>query len=186
MNAAARGKAARLARRATADYTHRMTLFPAEPHGGRTEIGTIRRVLVALVILGAMGLIAELLLLEHYETAWQYAPIALLVFAMVTGTVAALRPSHTVLRIFQSVMVLCVASGLVGVFLHYQGNVEWEIERNAAMRGWELFREAMMGATPALAPGAMAQLGLVGLAFAWRHPVLRPSRFSLRREMQDS
>ena len=40
------------------------------------------------------------------------------------------------------------------------------------MRGLELVWEALKGATPALAPGAMAQLGLVGLAFAYRHPLL--------------
>jgi len=30
-----------------------------------------------------------------------------------------------------------------------------------------LFREAMMGATPALAPGAMIQIGLIGLLYAF-------------------
>ena len=133
----------------------------------------MRRVLVALVIVGAAGLTAELLLLEHFESAWQYSPLALLVLAMASGTWVALRPSHTAVRIFQAVMVLCVASGFVGVFLHYQGNVEFELEREQALRGFALFKEAMMGATPALAPGAMVQLGLLGLAFAWRHPATR-------------
>jgi hypothetical protein len=39
--------------------------------------------------------------------------------------------------------------------------------------GWPLFWEAIRGATPALAPGAMVQLGLIGLAFTIRHPALR-------------
>jgi hypothetical protein len=42
------------------------------------------------------------------------------------------------------------------------------------LAGWELFKEAMTGATPALAPGAMVQLGLIGLAWSYRHPALVP------------
>jgi hypothetical protein len=38
--------------------------------------------------------------------------------------------------------------------------------------GFELFREAMMGATPALAPGSMIQIALIGLAYSYRHPRL--------------
>jgi hypothetical protein len=70
-------------------------------------------------------------------------------------------------------MLLCVAAGLVGVFLHYRGNVEFELEREPLLRGLALFREAVRGATPALAPGAMAQLGLLGLVYSYRHPALR-------------
>lgn len=150
-----------------------MTSAPTEPHGGRTELGVLRRALAVIVVVGAAGLTAELLLLEHFESAWQYTPLALLVLAMATGTLALLRPTHATLRTFQAVMSLCIASGFVGVWLHYQGNVEWELERDATMRGFTLFKEAIMGATPALAPGAMVQLGLVGLAFAWRHPAAR-------------
>jgi len=40
------------------------------------------------------------------------------------------------------------------------------------MEGFELFKESMMGATPALAPGMMAHLGLLGLALTYRHPLL--------------
>jgi hypothetical protein len=154
-----------------------MTTLPAEPHDGPTELGTLRRALAAIVVVGSAGLTAELLLLEHFESAWQYSPLALLSLAMATGTIALLRPGHAVIRTFQAVMVLCIASGIVGIWLHYQGNVEWELERNPAMRGFTLFKEAIMGATPFLSPGAMIQLGLVGLAFAWRHPAVRPTRF---------
>jgi hypothetical protein len=44
---------------------------------------------------------------------------------------------------------------------------------NTALHGFELFRDAMMGATPALAPGSMTQLGLLGLIYAYRHPRLQ-------------
>jgi hypothetical protein len=69
-------------------------------------------------------------------------------------------------------MALCVVAGAVGVWLHYRGNVEWELERDASLGGVRLFWEAIRGATPALAPGALSQLGLLGLAYAHRHPAL--------------
>ena len=82
------------------------------------------------------------------------------------------RPSPSTVRFFQAVMVLCVVAGVVGVFLHYRGNVEFELEREP-LHGLRLFWEAIRGATPALAPGAMAQLGLLGLVYSYRHPALR-------------
>jgi hypothetical protein len=65
-----------------------------------------------------------------------------------------------------------VVAGAVGVYLHLDGNYEWALERNSSMRGGELAWEILSGATPALAPGALAQLGLLGLAFTFRHPAL--------------
>jgi hypothetical protein len=61
-------------------------------------------------------------------------------------------------------MALFVANGLLGVGLHYRGNHEFELEMYPTMVGMELVRETLTGATPVLAPGSMALLGLVGLA----------------------
>ncbi len=44
---------------------------------------------------------------------------------------------------------------------------------DATMRGFALLWAALHGATPALAPGALAHLGLIGLATTYRHPALR-------------
>ncbi len=66
-----------------------------------------------------------------------------------------------------------LAAGAVGIWLHYAGNVEFEREMEPTMRGLHLFWQAMKGATPALAPGSLAHLGLFGLACTWRHPALR-------------
>ena len=72
-------------------------------------------------------------------------------------------------------MALCVVTGAVGILLHYRGNVEFELERDGSIRGLRLFWEAIRGATPALAPGALSQLGLLGLAYTYRHPSLSTS-----------
>jgi hypothetical protein len=41
------------------------------------------------------------------------------------------------------------------------------------MEGLKLFKAAITGATPALAPGSLIQMGLLGLAYTFRHPALR-------------
>ena len=134
---------------------------------------TLRRVLLALVLFGALGLGLELLLLEHFESWQQWIPLVLLAAALGSGAVVAWRQSPATVRFFQAMMLLCVVAGLVGVFLHYQGNAEFELERDPLLRGLALFWESSRGATPALAPGALSQLGLLGLVYAFRHPALR-------------
>ena len=147
---------------------------------GGADGGTLRRAIIALVMVGAVGLLAELVLLEHYEDPWQWAPLGLLGVGLPLALLAALRPGASVLRSFRVLMVLYVVAGLVGVVLHLKGNVEFELERNPALRGLPLAWEVLRGATPALAPGALAQLGLLGLLFTFRHPALarRPAAAS--------
>ena len=135
---------------------------------------TIRRMLVVIFLLGAMGTAAELILIEHTEDSWQWAPLILL-GAGVAGLVchAAVKAPSTI-RIFQITMVLYILSGIIGVGLHFQAKVEFKLEVNPALEGMELVLEAMKRATlpPILAPGVMIHLGLVGLAFTFRHPML--------------
>ncbi len=141
-----------------------------------TTLSAIRTILLAILLLGILGILAELFLLEHTEGFWQQMPLYLLVAGL--GALlwhAADRRARSV-RVVQGTMLLFVASGALGSLLHYKGNVEFELEMNAASRGFDLFREAMMGATPALAPGAMIQLGLLGLAYTFRHPALGSRR----------
>jgi len=141
----------------------------------RRDDGPLRRMLLALVFLGAAGLLVELGLLEHFDSVTQWIPLALLVVVLgATGAVYVRRGPGTV-RFFQGVMALCVVTGAIGVWLHYRGNVEFELERDGSLHGLRLFWEAIRGATPALAPGALSQLGLVGLAYTFRHPTLRGS-----------
>lgn len=144
-----------------------------EPAGGAGE--QVRRLLLALLLFGAAGMLVDLLLLEHFETIWQWIPIALLVPVIGIMVAALIRPGRRVVRALQIVMGVCVAAGLLGVYLHYQGNLEFELERDPSLRGLALVWETVRGATPALAPGALVQLGLLGLVYTFRHPSLRPT-----------
>ena len=49
-------------------------------------------------------------------------------------------------------------------------SLEFELELHSDTAGWQLAAETLTGAIPALAPFAMAQLGLLGMLYCWRHP----------------
>lgn len=133
----------------------------------------LRKLLLITLLVSLVGTLIELLLLEHFDDAWQWAPIVLLAASLLTLAWHGLERGPSSLNVLRGLMVLCMAGGLVGLLLHYKGNVEFELEMYPDLSGWKLFKDAMMGATPALAPGAMMQIGLVGLAWTFRHPAFK-------------
>jgi len=130
----------------------------------------VRRGLLVILILGLVGTGVELLLLKHTDGFWQVLPLVLMGLALAVLAAHALAPSPSTIRALQAIMGIFLLSGVAGILLHYRGNAEWELERMASLSGFDLFRHAVMGATPTLAPGTMAQLGLVGLLYTYRHP----------------
>jgi hypothetical protein len=136
-------------------------------------ISRLRIFLLALLIVGMCATLLELVLLEHTESRTQLMPLALLGLGVSCALLVAWRTNRSTLTALRVVMSLCILAGLLGLYLHYRGNVEFELEMSPAMKGWELIKAALMGATPALAPGTMAQLGLLGWAFTYKHPALR-------------
>lgn len=133
-----------------------------------------RRLTLYLLLLGVAGLTLELILLEHYEDPWQWTPIALLVAGGVVGAAVAIRPSAPLLRTLRAVMAAYVLAAGLGMFFHLKANVEFERELRPSIGGPELIVETLKGAMPALAPGALAQLGLLGLLATYKHPKLNP------------
>ena len=136
-------------------------------------MSTLRTILLLILVISMAATGIELLLLEHIESRWQWLPIVLLGLGICASLLVAIWPTHAAFTIFRVVMAASTLSGLIGIWLHYRGNVEFELEMNTALHGFELFRDAMMGATPALAPGSMTQLGLLGLIYTYRHPRLQ-------------
>ena len=135
-----------------------------------TPLGGLRQALAAIFVFGSAGTGAELLLLEHVDGVWQQIPLILMALGCAALILVEARPSSVALRAFQLTMVAFMVSGVLGVWLHYQGNVEFELELQPDASGAALFWEAMKGATPALAPGTMALLGAIGVTYAHRHP----------------
>jgi hypothetical protein len=91
---------------------------------------------------------------------------------LLSTVIVFLRPGPATLRVFKGMMVIFVIVGVVGLYLHYRGNVEFATERDPSLSGLRLLWKALRGATPALAPGALSQLGLLGLIYTYKHPSL--------------
>lgn len=122
-----------------------------------------QRVLLLIVIISSAGTFAELILLEHTEEFYQLIPVVLLPVTASSALLVLLKPRRWSVNLLRFVLILCLISSAVGIVLHYIGNTEFELERKPDLHGWALFSKSMMGATPALAPGTMAQLSLIGL-----------------------
>jgi hypothetical protein len=134
--------------------------------GDRGRFVFARRVLLALVLLGTVGLIAELLLMEHFDEWTQNIPFVVLGLGLVSTGWVAVRPTPGGVRIFQALMGAFILAGLTGLWLHYRGNEAFELEIAPATSGGELIWKALRGAVPTLAPGALVQLGLLGLVWS--------------------
>lgn len=140
---------------------------------------SLRQLVLALVFIGIVGLEVELALLRHAESASQWIPHVALLIGLITTAVVYFRPAPATLRVFQAIMAGFLIVGAIGVYLHLQGNVEFALERDPSLSGLSLIWKALRGATPALAPGALAQLGLLGLLYTYKHPVFAEQSTSI-------
>ena len=139
--------------------------------------GRLRIFLSAILLFGLTGSGTELMLLNHHEDFYQAIPLVLVAAALLTLAWHAAAASRATVRALQAVMFLFVAAGIVGVALHFQSPLEFQREIDPSLRGFQLVMKALRAkAPPALAPGVMIQLGLIGLAFTYRHPALDASR----------
>ncbi len=134
----------------------------------------LRRGLLVLLVIGAVGLVGELVLLEHYDDVPQLIPFGLLVLTLASTAWHWIDGRKGSLRVFQAVMLLLVLAGPVGMLLHLKGNYEMEREFDPALLGLDLWLAVVRGEAPALAPGTLVQFGLLGLLYAYKHPTLDP------------
>lgn len=134
------------------------------------EPGRLRKLLLALILITIAGLTTELALMEHVESGWQQAPLIALGVGLLATILVVGRPSAAAFTFFRLVMASYLLVGAIGVYLHVNANAELELELDPDAGGAELLWIALRGGVPAGAPGAMAQLGLLGLVFAHRHP----------------
>lgn len=136
----------------------------------------VRTLLLAVASLGALGTLVELLLLSHYEDAFQMIPAVLLVVCLLVIAWHASRPSATTVRLLQGAMMLLLAAGAAGVAFHFNGAAEFQLEIDPSLtRGALLAKVIRVHAPPLLAPGSLVQLALIGLIHTYQHPrLMRP------------
>jgi hypothetical protein len=141
--------------------------------GPKTDADTatlerLRLWVLGVIVLGLIGTMTELLLLEHDEQALQFVPLVLMVLgALALGWHVSAKDT-TSLRALQIVMGLFVLSGFAGMAAHFNGSLEYQLELNPDLGAMELLDKIMHAkAPPLLAPGMMIQMGLLGLAYAF-------------------
>lgn len=139
-----------------------------------TTASALRRLLMIIFILGSIGTGAELLLAGHTEDYWQLVPLGLIALSFVVLIGHAILRNAAVLKVFRLVTALFILSGVIGIWQHYQARAEFKMEGKPDLHGLRLFGETIVGATlpPLLAPGVMIQIGLLGFACTFRHPLL--------------
>ena|SRR5687767_4835255 len=102
-----------------------------------------RKVLLAIFVFSVIGIGAELLLLGHTAGGYQKIPLVLLLMSLFVLAWSALDRGPASHRAFQITMMLFLAAGAAGIWLHAQADFQVD--------------------PPALAPGMMIQLGVLGL-----------------------
>jgi hypothetical protein len=136
----------------------------------------IRRLLLAVLVLGMAGTLIELLLISHYEDGLQLLPVGLIGAALALVAWHVLRPSGASLRTLQAAMLLFLVTGLTGIGLHFNGAAEFQREIDPSQSFWQIAaRVVRVHAPPLLAPGVMVQFGLLGLIYSYRHPYTAPA-----------
>ncbi len=144
-----------------------------QPEG--STLSLLRRAVFALVVLGLAGLLLDLALLGHYEDVWQTVPVVSLGLALGVCAWHGLTSSVASLRGLQAALFLVAVNGLIGLYMHFDGNREFQLEMDPSQSGWKLFFKVIQAhSPPALAPAAFVQFALLGLVYTFRHPSLAP------------
>jgi hypothetical protein len=136
--------------------------------GADSVVERLRLWVLGVLVLGLIGTVVELILLEHYEQALQFVPLVLIALGVVVLLWHAVHKDTASLRALQIVMGLFVLAGFAGMAAHFNGSAEYQLELNPEMSNWELLEKILHAkAPPLLAPGMMMQMGLLGLAYAF-------------------
>jgi hypothetical protein len=132
-------------------------------------LSRMRSALAAILFVGLVGSGTELWLLEHYKEKAQLIPLVAIAATLLALGWHRLAPGRGSRRSLQVVLSVLVVAGLLGVVLHMRGNAEFQREMDPSLAGSALWwRTLRAKAPPALAPGVLAQLGLLGLVYAAR------------------
>src|SRR5215210_5595153 len=95
-------------------------------------LGGIRRLLLAILLIGMTGTAVELLLLDHDDDATQLIPLVLIASGLAAVLWNAVGRRRRSVAAVQVVMVLFIASGFLGMYFHYAANVEFQHEIDPA------------------------------------------------------
>jgi hypothetical protein len=129
----------------------------------------LRRLLLGVLAVGFVGTAVDLMLLAHYEDPLQLTPFVVISFCVISIAWQGIAPGGFSLALMRIAMTVAIAAAAVGMTLHYQGSMEFQLETDRSLSGVELMRKVLTSkAPPTLAPMNLALLGLVGLVSTYR------------------
>ena len=135
-----------------------------EPNNNINRFKAGKLIVVALLFM-MVGTATELYLLDHYEDTLQLIPLLCIGASLVSLFILFFHSVKWTIGLYKLVLVLTALSGVYGTYLHLQANYEFELEMKPSAKGWDLFMESLSGALPALAPGSMIVLALIGYSY---------------------
>ncbi len=153
----------------------------SEPdRAGHTE-ALLRRGLLGLAGLGALGTWVELGVSRHWKTTVQLIPWVAVGVVAVAAVLVAARPSRWAVLLARVLGAIAIVAGGFGVFEHVKSNYDaapldavyggrWE-GMSGASRWWHALIESV-GPSPSFAPGALALVAMCLLLATVRHPAM--------------
>ncbi len=132
----------------------------------------LRSIVLSITGFGVLGTLAELLLIGHTGELIRWLPYGLLLLSAIGILWMFISPTARALRVFQVLMIVVALSSVIGVWEHLQSSMKYQQQDYPDQTGLTLVWEAAKNANALLAPGVLAQVGFLGLAFTFRHPNL--------------
>ncbi len=132
------------------------------------RLSLIDTLIWCVLILGMAGLLAELSLLSHYEDLRQTIPIVLLAAGLAALILDRVSPRRWTPRVIHIIMILFIFAGLVGMYLHFDGSRQFQLEMDPGMSGATLIWHVLQAKSPpTLSPGTLVQMGILGMGYAY-------------------
>src|SRR5258707_9240945 len=100
---------------------------------GADRIELLRRWILVILVLGLIGTVTELVLLEHYEQPLQFVPLVLIVAAVGVLWWELRQRDVASRRATQIVMTLFVLAGFLRLSVHLQGSARYPLALNPRM-----------------------------------------------------
>lgn len=135
-------------------------------------VSRLRRFLLVMAALSLIVILIELWLEEHTKELIQFVPFILCGVGLIALVAALLHPVKPVLIALRAVMTFVALGGLLGTGVHLLANFSFEQEVRPNTELADMVMNALRGASPLLAPGAMVFAGLLAIAATYYHPAL--------------
>ena len=152
---------------------------PDAPAAGEADL--LRRWLIALSALAAVGTLLELLLLRHWDNGLELIPfVSLAVLGGAIWVLVVARDARAV-RVVRAIAAAVAVSGTIGVIIHVRSNYEaapldfrytasWPT--TAEPIRWLLAATDTVGPSPTLAPMALTFAAIALFVATLRHPAV--------------